>query len=1522
MPPQNAVEMVPSKSDNTPKNGNMNNNNNNNNNVKESTQPEPVEPTQTMIVIPPDGGFGWIVMLASFCCNIIVDGIVFSTGFFITPIQEHMNSSKATIALVGSLLGGFYLIVGPFVSALSNRYGFRKVTILGSLIAAAAFFLSSFASTPIELYLSYGVMGGIGFCFIYMPSVIIVGYYFEKWRPLATGVALCGSGIGTFIMAPISQYLIKTLQWQGALRIQAVMVLACGVFGLAYRPIKPTVVVDTEDEENNPEGKSLVTDGISTPAFIKPFADGRISYSVPNSSHNTWMGTPNNTNYPTAAEIFKGIPVNSERRSSQTSAQLSQVNVVPSAKKEKRSGHATPTEEFPHPPPVFSALNTPHELKPVGEVVEEGEENETLLEKNEVKAMIIAQAAGRRHTVSGRRPGSEIQANSRQSDSQANSRRGSRADVSRPLYRDDIFFSGSLAKLPQYRSQTSLGYHMSVTHVPTVKDIEEEENQASKCKICPEAVRRTLGTMLDVSLFKEFSFVLLACSGFLTMMGFFVPFIYIAERARMASIDEDTAVFLVSAIGISNTVARILCGWLSSFDGISALALNNIFITAGGIATMISGWFMQVHSQYIYTLIFGVTCAVFSALRSIIVVDLLGLEKLTNAFGILLLFQGIAAVIGSPLAGFLFDLTNSYDLPFYVAGGLMTISALLTYPLNYVKRWQHSKGKNYLAYLGLGRQFFLDKSFLKLLRMVAKEFQAVVLAAGHGTRFTDLLGNRPKCLLPVGPFPLIFYPLQLLQKYGFEAPDSSIVVPGPKAKHKQERDLVGINSENDRLLFLASTSDFEDVMTLPAHLLRSHGKISIHSGLVDAHIYLVKRWVVDYLAESDRFSTIKGELLPFIIKKQMSRPAHTSKIEGHHTSEVGYDSNDIFYHIKQDEIDRKVLETNLNNFGRLKTSHDSELIRCFAYIAPASSIGIRVNTILGFCTANRKIFDIWESLCGNIPLVSSNAIIKSTQMTNCAVAENTTLSEKTSIKSTVFGVNCLVNEKTRISDSYIMNNVTIEERVVIENCIICDKAVIKKGSILKNCLVGFNFTVNEDTVKDKVHLTDSDAFESADEEIEDKKQKNVAVTKPEKEIKIEDTKAITPPEKTTPINPPANTSNIAEEKPSSVENEASKPESLVSSWRTWGAFNVISNASKTVASITTQVSQSISTAIDSINIPEPEEMAKLHAEQMKAAKEESSVNDEKSTENNEESGFKLDSLLSGVSQISSKVVAGGLDTLEGIGKKTINILQDTDPNIKNKIRNINVNNKPNLSDLLREAKEREEPTTNNEKQKIISFEHLLDDYKGLVYLEALEILSNQSKIKIELLMKPLTDDMLTDMEETLSEIKELCEFDSENHDEDLNGENLSSKLEAATADLNVKLNFHEIVDHSKEIEHWFEDSTNDMSTITIYEKSINVMAKTCALSLNNFQKLAELLLSQDYRSTADETDALTQLATIYCSLFNYFATKFSQKLTTQSNNDNETKKMSTNLFLESSNATSYVKKAFNLFIPILQIGAV
>jgi len=108
---------------------------------------------------------------------------------------------------------------------------------------------------------------------------------------------------------------------------------------------------------------------------------------------------------------------------------------------------------------------------------------------------------------------------------------------------------------------------------------------------------------------------------------------------------------------------------------------------------MLSGLYLTKAYQYTYAAIFGVAIACFSALRSLIAVDLLGLEKLTNAFGILMLFQGLAAIMGGPIAGLLYDATGSYDYSFYFSGSLITLSAFFCYPLNYVNKWEKAKAE-------------------------------------------------------------------------------------------------------------------------------------------------------------------------------------------------------------------------------------------------------------------------------------------------------------------------------------------------------------------------------------------------------------------------------------------------------------------------------------------------------------------------------------------------------------------------------------------------------------------------------------------------------------------------------------------------------------------------------------------------------------------------------------------------------------------------------------------------------------
>ncbi|XP_070156515.1 monocarboxylate transporter 12 isoform X3 [Polyergus mexicanus] len=620
------------------------------------------------MVVPPDGGWGWVIVAASFMCNFFVDGIIFSFGVFLNEIADAFSISKARVALVGSLQTGFYLMAGPFVSALANRYGFRLVAILGSAISCIAFVLSYFSTSIEFLYISYGAIGGIGAGLIYVPAVITTGFYFERWRALATGIAVCGSGIGAFLLAPISDILIKNFGWRGALLFQAGMLLNCAIFGAMFRPLKATRIKVKKTPENVAlEVKTaLMGKGVSTTSLhcVQPNRSG-------------FFGTNNNTEYPTAAELFGSNPniVNA----SKSLYSLHKVHVDTQTLERKVS-----TSEKRLSAPIYPDLDVVNNEEKIAE------ENNLLngdLERLNGKVPTI-----RRHTISGRRLRTDSEC------SQKSLRMGKRnpKDPQRPFYRDDIFYGGSLNRLSHYRSQqSSVGYHMSVTRLPTATDVAEEES--GSCYLCPESVRRILTTMLDLSLLKSPSFLILAISGGLTMMGFYTPFMYVPDRAIKANIDASTAMFLVSVIGIGNTIGRIVCGLASSLPGVNALVVNNMFISVGGLVTILSGISLTEGYQFFYAASFGLSISVFASLRSILVVDLLGLEKLTNAFGLLLLFQGVAATVGAPLAGAFMDATGSYDASFYLSGSLMLVSAVICYPLKRINMWERRDEKHPVA---------------------------------------------------------------------------------------------------------------------------------------------------------------------------------------------------------------------------------------------------------------------------------------------------------------------------------------------------------------------------------------------------------------------------------------------------------------------------------------------------------------------------------------------------------------------------------------------------------------------------------------------------------------------------------------------------------------------------------------------------------------------------------------------------------------------------------------------------------
>ena len=90
-----------------------------------------------------------------------------------------------------------------------------------------------------------------------------------------------------------------------------------------------------------------------------------------------------------------------------------------------------------------------------------------------------------------------------------------------------------------------------------------------------------------------------------------------ADRAQLAGIEASTAMFLVSVIGIGNTIGRVVCGLASSLPGVNALVINNVFISTGGLLTIFSGLSLAKGYQFFYAAGFGLSICKYVAVNPV-----------------------------------------------------------------------------------------------------------------------------------------------------------------------------------------------------------------------------------------------------------------------------------------------------------------------------------------------------------------------------------------------------------------------------------------------------------------------------------------------------------------------------------------------------------------------------------------------------------------------------------------------------------------------------------------------------------------------------------------------------------------------------------------------------------------------------------------------------------------------------------------------------------------------------------------
>lgn len=189
--------------------------------------------------------------------------------------------------------------------------------------------------------------------------------------------------------------------------------------------------------------------------------------------------------------------------------------------------------------------------------------------------------------------------------------------------------------------------------------------------------KRLFKDILDFSYFLDKRFLLFAISNFILYTWYDVVYVYFPDWAIEHKVSETDASMLISLIGIVNMFGEIALGWAGDRAELNPNIVYAICMGLCGVSVILIPLFVSYQWMCALSSAFGLFIAANYSLTSIILVNLVELDRFTNAYGLLLLVQGIANLVGPPIAGWGYDLTGTYDLSFYLAGGFIIVSGCL-----------------------------------------------------------------------------------------------------------------------------------------------------------------------------------------------------------------------------------------------------------------------------------------------------------------------------------------------------------------------------------------------------------------------------------------------------------------------------------------------------------------------------------------------------------------------------------------------------------------------------------------------------------------------------------------------------------------------------------------------------------------------------------------------------------------------------------------------------------------------------
>lgn len=226
--------------------------------------------------------YSWFILALTFC-SIIVAGIVMSSsGVFIDPLEKEFGWDRSIIALAFAISLFLYGISGPFMAALLEVIGLKKMMIVSMATLLTGIILTLMMNQSWQMILIWGVIIGLGASlFLTVVSPYVANHWFEKRRGLAVGILTASTATGQLILLPVLAAIIENYSWRWAIALFMILSFIMLIIILLFMKNTPKDVgilpygLEKEIQESNKGEKKnpivLAFNGLFEAVKVKEF---------------------------------------------------------------------------------------------------------------------------------------------------------------------------------------------------------------------------------------------------------------------------------------------------------------------------------------------------------------------------------------------------------------------------------------------------------------------------------------------------------------------------------------------------------------------------------------------------------------------------------------------------------------------------------------------------------------------------------------------------------------------------------------------------------------------------------------------------------------------------------------------------------------------------------------------------------------------------------------------------------------------------------------------------------------------------------------------------------------------------------------------------------------------------------------------------------------------------------------------------------------------------------------------------